>query len=51
METVKVGEIQELVYTLRLKRKAREQNLIEEVRKVNENNKVALVTGYQEVDL
>ncbi|MHC4608494.1 MAG: DUF4956 domain-containing protein, partial [Planctomycetota bacterium] len=51
METVKVGELQELVYTVRLKRKVSEQNLLEEVRKVNQGNKVALVTGFQEVDL
>ncbi|MHC5038333.1 MAG: DUF4956 domain-containing protein [Planctomycetota bacterium] len=51
LETVKVGEIQEGVYSIRLKRKAEPQDLLAEVRKVNDNNKVTLVTGFQEIDL
>jgi uncharacterized membrane protein YhiD involved in acid resistance len=51
METVKVGELQELVFTVQMKRKVQPQDLLSEVRKVNENNKVSLVTGFQEMDL
>lgn len=51
METVKAGELQEAVYSVRLKRKAAEPALIGEVRKVNGGRRVTLVTGFQEVDL
>jgi len=51
LEAVKVGELQEVVYTVKMKKKAREEDLLSEVRGANENNKVTLVTGFHEIDL
>lgn len=51
VETVQAGTQMELVYGIELKRQADAQAFIEELRKLNDNNKVALITGAQEVDL
>ena len=51
METVQAGTLVELIYTVELKRGASVQDFMEEIRKLNHNNKVALVTGQHEVDL
>jgi uncharacterized membrane protein YhiD involved in acid resistance len=51
IETVREGELQEVVYTIQLKRRANPQALLEEVRKVNGNRKVTLVMGQQEIDI
>jgi uncharacterized membrane protein YhiD involved in acid resistance len=51
LETVKEGEVREAVYSVRLKRKADESGLIEAVRKATGGRRVALVTGFQEIDL
>jgi uncharacterized membrane protein YhiD involved in acid resistance len=51
VETVKAGEVQELVYSVQMKRKVEAQTLLSEVRKVNGDRKVTLVTGFQEMDL
>ena len=51
IETVQAGLLTELVYGIELKRRADPQQFIEELRKLNDNNKVALITGHHEVDL
>jgi uncharacterized membrane protein YhiD involved in acid resistance len=51
MESVGGGSQQELVYSVVLKRNTEPRRLIENLRHVNENQKVSLVLGQQEVDL
>ena len=51
MESVGGGSLQELVYSVVLKRNAEPRQLIETLRGVNENQKVSLILGHQEVDL
>lgn len=51
METVQAGTLTELVYSVQLKKQADVQNLFEEIRQLNDNNKVVMITGRQEVDL
>jgi uncharacterized membrane protein YhiD involved in acid resistance len=51
MESVGGGTQQELVYSVVLKRNAEPRRLIETLRGVNENQKVSLILGQQEVDL
>ncbi len=51
VETVSAGVLQEMVYTVVLKPRTEPQTLLEAVRGVNGNHKVALVMGQQEVDL
>jgi uncharacterized membrane protein YhiD involved in acid resistance len=51
MESVGGGTLQELVYSVVLKRTTEPRRLIETLRNVNENQKVSLVLGQQEVDL
>lgn len=51
VESVQAGLLLELVYGVELKRGASGQDLLNDVRRLNENNKVVLVTGQQEVDL
>jgi uncharacterized membrane protein YhiD involved in acid resistance len=51
MESVGGGSLQELVYSVVLKRNAEPRRLIDSLRHVNENQKVSLVLGQQEVDL
>ena len=51
VETVNAGVLQEMVYTVVLKPRTEPQSLLEAVRGVNGNHKVALVMGQQEVDL
>jgi uncharacterized membrane protein YhiD involved in acid resistance len=51
MESVGGGSLQELVYSVVLKRNTEPRRLIETLRGVNENQKVSLVLGQQEVDL
>jgi uncharacterized membrane protein YhiD involved in acid resistance len=51
IETVAGGTLQEVVYSIALKRPDSSQRLLEAVREVNGNNKVVLVVGQQEVDL
>jgi uncharacterized membrane protein YhiD involved in acid resistance len=51
VETVQAGTLNELVYGIELKKRADTQDFISELRRLNDNNKVALITGYQEVDL
>jgi uncharacterized membrane protein YhiD involved in acid resistance len=51
MESVGGGSLQELVYSVVLKRNTEPRRLIESLRGVNENQKVSLILGQQEVDL
>ena len=51
VETVQAGTLTELVYGIQFKKKADPQAFIEELRRLNDNNKVALITGHHEVDL
>jgi uncharacterized membrane protein YhiD involved in acid resistance len=51
MEMVGGGSLQELVYSVVLKRNTEPRRLIENLRNVNENQKVSLILGQQEVDL
>ncbi len=51
VETVQAGTLTELVYGVELRRTADAQDFMEELRKINNNNKVVLITGHHEVDL
>jgi archaellum biogenesis ATPase FlaH len=51
VESVQAGMLTELVYGIELKRPSQAQAFMEELRKINYNNKVSLITGYHEVDL
>jgi hypothetical protein len=51
VETVQAGLLTELVYGIEFRRQADAQAFMEELRKLNDNNKVALITGHHEVDL
>lgn len=51
METVQAGTLMELVYSVEMKRGANAQTFLSELAALNDNNKVVLVTGQQEVDL
>ncbi|OGQ88509.1 MAG: DUF4956 domain-containing protein [Deltaproteobacteria bacterium RIFOXYA12_FULL_58_15] len=51
VETVSAGVLQEAVYSVVLKSDVEPQKFLEAVRAVNDNHKVALVMGQQEVDL
>jgi ActR/RegA family two-component response regulator len=51
VESVQAGTLTELVYDVELKKKATSQAFLEEVRKLNHNNKVMLITGYHSIDL
>jgi hypothetical protein len=51
VETVRAGVLQEVVYSVVVKRKVSPKELLEAVRAVNDNQKVTLVLGQQEVDI
>ncbi len=51
METVQAGMLTELVYGIEFRKRVDVQAFMEELRLLNDNNKVALITGHQEVDL
>jgi len=51
LESVGGGTLQELVYSVVLKSSTEPRKLIETLRGVNENQKVSLVLGQQEIDL
>jgi archaellum biogenesis ATPase FlaH len=51
VETVQAGTLTELVYGVELKKQADSQAFMNELRQLNANNKVVLITGFQEVDL
>jgi len=51
VETVRAGVLQELVYSVVLKKNVEPGKLLEAVRAKNDNQKVALILGRQEIDL
>lgn len=51
VETVQAGTQTELVYGVEFKRESQAQAFLNELRQLNDNNKVALITGHHEVDL
>ena len=51
VESVQAGTLNELVYGVELKGQADSQEFLIEMRRLNDNNKVALITGFHEVDL
>lgn len=51
LETVQAGLLLELVYGVELRRGVSAQDLLNDLRHLNDNNKVVLVTGQHEVDL
>ena len=51
LETVQMGALQEVVYSVTLKPDVGETALLEAVRAVNDNQKVSLIVGQHEVDL
>jgi uncharacterized membrane protein YhiD involved in acid resistance len=51
IETVRAGVLQEIVYSVVLKKTTTPNDLLEAVRKVNDNQKVTLVIGQQDLDL
>lgn len=51
METVQAGTLLELVYSVELRRNADVQAFLQELAQLNDNNKVVLVAGQQEIDL
>jgi hypothetical protein len=51
VETVQAGTQTELIYGVELKKDDQAQELLTELRKLNDNNKVSLLTGHHEVDL
>jgi hypothetical protein len=51
LETVRAGTLNEVVYSIVLKQKASTQALLDSIRSRNENHKVTLILGQQEVDI
>jgi len=51
VETVRAGVLQEVVYSVVLKKKVAPKDLLEAVRKNNDHQKVTLVLGQQEIDI
>jgi uncharacterized membrane protein YhiD involved in acid resistance len=51
IETVQGGTALELVYSVHLKPETKESELIDELRKLNQNRKVVLLSGAQNVDV
>lgn len=51
VESVQAGTQTELVYGIELKRQREAQEFIKELRQLNDNNRVSLITGYHEIDL
>ncbi len=51
VETVSAGVLQEVVYSIVLKKKTNPKDLLEDIRMRNDNQKVTLVLGQQEVDI
>lgn len=51
LETVRAGVLQEAVYSVVLARSANPQRLLEDLRRSNDNHKVSLILGQQEIDI
>lgn len=51
LETLRAGVLQEVVYSVTLRKTASAQELLNALRQINGNHKVTLILGQQEVDL
>ncbi len=51
IDSVRSGMLTELIYSIAPKKGASLQKLLEEIKKLNGNNKVTLITGYNQTDL
>ena len=51
VETVRAGVLLEVIYSITLKKSQEPKDLLESIRKYNDNQKVSLVMGQQEIDL
>jgi Ca2+/Na+ antiporter len=51
IETVRAGVLQEAVYSVVLAASAKPQQLLEDLRRSNDNHKVSLILGQQEIDI
>jgi hypothetical protein len=51
LETVRAGVLQEVVYSVVIKKSSNPKVLLEAIRTRNDNNKVTLVVGQQEIDV
>jgi uncharacterized membrane protein YhiD involved in acid resistance len=51
VDSVRSGMLTELIYSIGLKRSANTQAFLADVKKLNGNNKVTLITGYNNTDL
>ncbi|HMI87071.1 MAG TPA: DUF4956 domain-containing protein [Polyangiaceae bacterium] len=51
LETVRAGTLNEVVYSVVLKRNTSTQSLLDSIRSRNDNHKVTLILGQQEVDI
>ncbi len=51
VETVRAGVLQEVVYSVVMKKNVAPKDLLEAIRKNNDNQKVTLVLGQQEIDI
>ncbi|MBN2527037.1 MAG: DUF4956 domain-containing protein [Deltaproteobacteria bacterium] len=51
VETVRAGVLLEVIYSITLKKGQEPKDLLESIRKFNDNQKVSLVLGQQEIDL
>jgi len=48
---VRAGVLQEVVYSVVMKKKAKPRELLEAIRERNDNHKVTLILGQQEIDI
>lgn len=51
LETVRAGILQQAIYSVELQRDTKPGDLIDDIRKANDNNKVSLVLGERQVDI
>jgi len=51
IDSVRAGMLTELIYSVDLKNSAKAKDFLTELKKLNENQKVTLVTGYNQTDL
>ena len=51
VDSIRSGMLTELIYSVELKRGTKMQEFLGEIKKLNDNNKVTLVTGYNTTDL
>jgi uncharacterized membrane protein YhiD involved in acid resistance len=51
MESIVKGELIELIFSVTMKSRFNPQNFLKEMRKINDNHKVTLIEGQQQVDL